>query len=95
MTKQAPEQAPTLYGVYRVQDGAQIVTDVDSATATSECARLNAEARVVVGEIHEVVGHDEYGQAIVRATGKPKYHGMYLGELVRYEARSRDGLVIA
>lgn len=94
MTDQA-EQAPVTYGVYRQQDGAQIVVQVDAGTAKSECARLNAEARVQVGTIHEAVGVDEYGQPIVQDTGKPRYAGMFLGELVRYEVRSSDGLVIA
>jgi hypothetical protein len=49
------------------------------ATARAECARCNAEARVIVRQ------HPEYTE----------YASMYLGEVSRYEVRSADGLVIA
>lgn len=38
---------PDLYDVVRSQDGALVIRGVDIDTASSEKARLNAEARVV------------------------------------------------
>lgn len=71
-----------LYNVHRQQDGAQIISGVPLKMARSECARLNAEAQVLDPDKRD----DQ---------GRPVHVGMYLGELVRYEVRSVDGLVIA
>lgn len=42
-----PEQDASLYDVRSQLSGAQVIIGVDFDTATNECARLNAEARVV------------------------------------------------
>jgi hypothetical protein len=78
--KSAADEAA--YSVHRSQDGAQIVTDVSLDVAQSERARLNAEARVVVGR---VLIENQYVE---------QYAGMYHGEIVRYEIRTKDGLTV-
>ena len=56
-----------------------MIRDVDLDTARNERARLNAEAGIVVG----------------RTMGGPtQYNGMYMGERVTYEIRSKSGMVI-
>lgn len=50
--------------------------------AKDECARLNAEARVVVGRV-------QIGNTYVQ-----QHAGMYHGEIARYEVRTEDGLTV-
>ena len=82
MPKKSEAEKPSLYNVHRQQDGAQVVTGVDLDTAQSEKARLNAEACVLVGRV--LIGEKYVEQ----------YAGMYHGEIVRYEVRTKDGLTV-
>lgn len=66
----------------RSQDGALVICGVDLATARSECSRLTAEARIPIGQ------HDPSHPEPNRPTA------MFLGELVTYEVRPVDGLVV-
>ena len=80
------EAAPEpLYNVVRGQDGALVVIAVDISTAQSECARLNVEAKLQL----KITAPDMYHAEPDRPTG------MFHGELVVYEVRSRDGLAVA
>jgi len=75
----APAQAPERYSVNRVQDGAEVRSQLSLDDATAEAAILNAQARQCVGQTVD-------GTAI--------YGSMYHGEICRYEVRSTSGLVI-
>lgn len=77
-----PRKPPQVYDVVRAQDDALVVIGVDLATARAECARLNAEARI------PIAAHDPLHPEPRRPTG------MVHGELVRYEARSKEGLTV-
>lgn len=70
---------PALYTVHRSQDGAEVRAQLELDQATEECAILNAQARMPVGQ---TVG------------GTALYASMYHGEVARYEVRSADGLVL-
>lgn len=74
---------PQKYNVHRAKDGAQIITGVSLGLARSECARLNAEARVPIG-VH-LPDHP--------TPDRPT--GMYLGEVTRYEVQTMEGTVIS
>lgn len=72
---------PDTYDVVRSQDGALVVRDVDLDTAREEKARLNAESRLPHPTLRD-------------ARNNPVPTGMFLGEMVRYEVRSKSGMVI-
>lgn len=75
-----PRKPAQTYDVRSAQTGAQVVVGVDLSLARSECARLCAEARMVVGQ---------------DAKGRTKYHGMQRGEVTTYDVVDpRSGLVV-
>lgn len=65
--------APTFYTVNRVQDGEQVRAELDIDTAKSECAILNAQARMPIGQTMD---------------GTALYASMVSGEISRFEVRS-------
>lgn len=75
-----PRKPPQVYAVHLAQDGAQVVAGVPLDVARGECARLNAEARVIVTS-----------PALGRV-GEPQ--SMYHGEVCRYEVRGVNGMVV-
>lgn len=76
----AENPASTLYTVCRAQDGALVRSELPLDIATSECAILNAQARIAVGQTRD-------GRAI--------YGSMFHGEISQYEVRSASGLVLS
>jgi hypothetical protein len=67
-----------MYTVHRVQDGMQDRAEMTIGQARAECAMLNAQARIVVGQTSD---------------GAPIYRSKVHGEISRYEIRSASGLV--
>ena len=72
---------PDSYDVVRAADRALVVRDIDLDTAREERARLNAEARLPHPTLRDT-------------RNNPVATGMFLGELVTYEIRSKTGLVV-
>lgn len=81
---------PALYTVNRSQDGAQVRAELSLSNAQSECATLNAQARMQVGLTKPV--YDERG-GLVRAA-QPIMASMFHGQASQYEVRSAAGLVV-
>lgn len=86
-----PAESPEKCTVNRVQDGAEVRAELTVDQARSECAMLNAQARIQVGTTAPV--YDERGS--LERGPLPIYGSMYYGEISRYEVRSTSGLVLS
>ncbi len=87
---ETPAKTPEYYTVNRVQDGAEIRSQLPLDAAQRECADLNAQARQQIGMTQAVCDH----AGVTIRPAVPVFASMFHGEVCRYEVRSASGLVI-
>lgn len=83
-------KAPQTYNVINEADGALVVIGVDLATARSESARLDAEARMVVAQRPALA--DANGQTVQPA--RTEHAGMHMGLVSRHAITTTEGVLL-
>lgn len=83
-------KAPQSYNVINEADGSLVVIGVDIALARSECARLDAQARMVVAENQALA--DVHGQTVRPAL--TEHAGMHMGRVSRHAIQTTEGVLL-